>query len=275
MGLIDYMSRNSVGLPIPPSEYDEEIVVAAIITFINNLEMIDILNQLANQNKAPCDLIKKRAEIKGLLDARTNAQLTTKHSKHSINSQLLTKTRIQSNSNSAQNQSTLHSGQNQSTLSHSKILQINETLINAIEFHTMRKKRTKNFAGGFIPAEIKTTKPRGRTVSVDWKNTSEREESFSEEATTNQGQTDEENQIITTIPPNRTSDRRKRFDHRIETYKNSKDHLWKQPNIDIYRNERVQFTNSYATNSSIKHSHTNNDKYRGGNREIVYSNTNK
>ena len=32
MGLIDYMSRNPVGLPIPPSEYDEELVVAAINT---------------------------------------------------------------------------------------------------------------------------------------------------------------------------------------------------------------------------------------------------
>ena len=79
--------------------------------------MIDnaILNQLANQNKAPCDLIKKRAEIEGLLDARTNAQLTTKHSKHSINGQLLPKNRIQSNSKSAQNPSTFHSAQNQST----------------------------------------------------------------------------------------------------------------------------------------------------------------
>ena len=28
MGLIDYMSRNPVGLAIPPSEYDEEFVVA-------------------------------------------------------------------------------------------------------------------------------------------------------------------------------------------------------------------------------------------------------
>ena len=53
MGLLDYMSRNPVGLPIPLSEYDEEIVVAAINTFINNLEMIDnvILNQLASQKK--------------------------------------------------------------------------------------------------------------------------------------------------------------------------------------------------------------------------------
>ena len=59
------MSRYPVGLTIPPSEYDEEeIVVASISTFINNLETIDnvILNELANQNLAPCQLIKKRAK---------------------------------------------------------------------------------------------------------------------------------------------------------------------------------------------------------------------
>ena len=63
MGLIDYMSPNPVGLPILASEYDEKFVIAAINTFTNNLEMIDnvILNQLPNQNTAPCDLIKKRA----------------------------------------------------------------------------------------------------------------------------------------------------------------------------------------------------------------------
>ena len=94
--------------------------------------MIDnvILNQLANQNKAPCDLIKKRAENKGLLTARTNAQLTTKHSKHSISGQLLPKTRIQSNSNSVQNQSTLHSVQNQSTLT-----VVNSSVQRAIDQH--------------------------------------------------------------------------------------------------------------------------------------------
>ena len=109
LSLIDYISRNPVELPILPSEYDEEFVVAAINTFINNLEMIDnvILNQLANQNKAPYDLIKMRAENKGFLDATTNAQLTIKHSKHSVSGQLLPKNRVQSNSNSVQNQSTL------------------------------------------------------------------------------------------------------------------------------------------------------------------------
>ena len=140
MGLIDYMSQNPVRLSIPPSEYDEEFVVAAINTFINNLEMIDnvILNQLANQNKAPYDLIKKRAEIKGLLDARTNAQFTTKHSKLSVSGQLLPKNRIQSNSDSVPNQS---------TLSHSKNLNCSKTLINAINFKIMSRKDTKNFSG--------------------------------------------------------------------------------------------------------------------------------
>ena len=172
MGLIDYMSRNPVGLPKPPSEYDEEFLVAAINTFINNLEMIDnvILNQLANQNKAPYDLIKKRAENKRLLDARTNAQLTTKHFKP-VSGQMLPKNRIESNSNSVQNHS---------TLSHSKNLNCSKTLINAINHKTISRKDTKNFSGGFFPAELKTTKPRGRTVSVDWRNTSDREESLSD-----------------------------------------------------------------------------------------------
>ena len=64
MGLKNYMSQNSVRLAITPSEYDEDFVVASINTFINNLEVIYnvILNELANQNLAPCHLIKKRAE---------------------------------------------------------------------------------------------------------------------------------------------------------------------------------------------------------------------
>ena len=71
--------------------------------------MIDnaILNNLANQNRAPYDLIKTRAENKMLLEASSNAQLTTKHSKHSDSGQLLPKSKIQSNSNSVHKQSTL------------------------------------------------------------------------------------------------------------------------------------------------------------------------
>ena len=54
MGLIDNLSRNRVGLPIHPSEYDKEFVVVSFNTFINNLEMIDnvILINLASQNRA-------------------------------------------------------------------------------------------------------------------------------------------------------------------------------------------------------------------------------
>ena len=66
MGLFDYMSRNPVGLAIPSCDYDKEFVVASIYTFISKLEVIDnvILNELANQNLAPSQLIKKRAEYK-------------------------------------------------------------------------------------------------------------------------------------------------------------------------------------------------------------------
>ena len=77
------MSQNSVRITIPPSEYDEEFVVASINTFINNLEMIEhvILNNKANQIRAPYDLIKKCVENKGLLGVSSNAQLTAKLSK--------------------------------------------------------------------------------------------------------------------------------------------------------------------------------------------------
>ena len=92
IGLIDFIFRNPVGFAIPPSEYDEEFVVASINAFINNLKLIDnvILNNLANQITAPYELIKKRAKNKGLLYASSNAQLTTKHSKHSACGQLQT-----------------------------------------------------------------------------------------------------------------------------------------------------------------------------------------
>ena len=57
-------SKRCSWISIPPSEYDEELVVASNSTFRNNLEKIDnvILNELANQNLAPRQLIKKRAE---------------------------------------------------------------------------------------------------------------------------------------------------------------------------------------------------------------------
>ena len=112
-----------------------------------------ILNNFANQNKAPYDLIKKRAENRGLLEASSNAQLTTRPSKDSNSGQLLLKSKIQSNSNSAHKKS---------TLLHSKNFNCNKSTINAINFKTMSRKLTKNFAGGFIPPELKTYKTRFR-----------------------------------------------------------------------------------------------------------------
>ena len=96
MRLIDYMSRNPVRLAKSPSEYDEEFFVASFRTFIKNLEMIDnvILNNLANQNKTPHELIKKRAKKKWLLNAALNTQLSRKTSKHSATGHCQTKTEI-------------------------------------------------------------------------------------------------------------------------------------------------------------------------------------
>ena len=67
--------------------------------------MIDnvIRNNLANQNKAPYELIKKRAENKGLLNAASNIQLTTKHSTHSAMSHFQTSNRSQFHSKPAKN----------------------------------------------------------------------------------------------------------------------------------------------------------------------------
>ena len=101
MGLIDCMSPNPIGLAKTPKGYDEEFVVAPIRTFINNLELIDnvILNNLANQNKAPYELFKKRAKNIGLLDGTSNIQSTTKHSKHSAIGQFQSHNRNQFHSN--------------------------------------------------------------------------------------------------------------------------------------------------------------------------------
>ena len=109
MGLIDYMSRNLVGLAIPPSEYDEEFVVASINTLINNLEVIYnvILNELANQNLAPCQLIKKRAEYKRTTNNTSKLDLSQHSLKHSPNGQLKTLKLNQFCSNHSANRSAL------------------------------------------------------------------------------------------------------------------------------------------------------------------------
>ena len=178
MGLIDYLSRNPVGLTIPTSEYDEEFVVASINAFINNLDLIDnvILNNLANQNKAPFELIKKRAKNKGLLDSNLNTQLTTKHSKHSSRGQMQTHNHIQFHSKFANKQSAL------SHLANSK-KQSDHKIVNFIQQHTMsRRAETRGCKGRFIPTELKNTDSRGRTTesTTQLPVSSDREESLSD-----------------------------------------------------------------------------------------------
>ena len=182
MGLIDYMSRNPVGLAIPPSEYDEEFVVASIRTFINNLELIDnvILNNLANQNKAPYELIKTRAKNEGLLNAASSIQLAMKHSKHSATGHCQTSNTNQSHSKSALKQSTPF-------LSKRSQYQTNKkNFVHKISFRehnnvAMSRKDTKGFKGGFIPTELRLSETRGRNKSTEnWQGSSDREESLSD-----------------------------------------------------------------------------------------------
>ena len=69
MELIDYNSRNLVGLAIPPSQYDEEFVVASIKAFINNREKQTLPKKQANaESTTPIqdarELIQKAEETR-------------------------------------------------------------------------------------------------------------------------------------------------------------------------------------------------------------------
>ena len=93
MGLIDYLSRNPIGLAITPSAYDEKFVVASTNIFINILELIDniILNNLANQNWAPSRLIKMGTENKRTLTSQARLRVHLKlftHSKSAASKQI-------------------------------------------------------------------------------------------------------------------------------------------------------------------------------------------
>ena len=162
IGLIDYMSRNPVGLAIPPSEYDEEFVVESIRAFINNLKMIDnvILNNLANQSKAPYELIKKRAENKGLLKAASKIQLAMKHSKHSATGHSQTNNTNQSYSKSAENQSTLFRSKQFQFQTNRKNF-VHKISINECHNAAMSRKDIKGFNEGYIPTELKSSDTRG------------------------------------------------------------------------------------------------------------------
>ena len=88
-------------MAIYPCEYVEEFVVASSSTFGNNLEMIDnvTLNELANQNLAPRQLIEKRAEKKRTTIATSKTDTSEHFFKNSASVQLQTKIPIQFYSN--------------------------------------------------------------------------------------------------------------------------------------------------------------------------------
>ena len=140
----------------------------------------------------------------------------------------------------------------------------------------MSRKDTKIFTGRIFPSDLKTTKPRARTASVDWKNTSDRGESLSDPRWHKRPPTKDKQMKKTKLSPQyqpiaQVTDAR----DLITGSKITKDNPWRHHNPNIHRNKRMQFTNNYATNSSIKHSHTNNDTNRDGKREIVYIDPNK
>ena len=124
MRLIGYKSPNPFRLAITPSEYDEEFVVASINAFINNLESIDngVPKNLANQNRAPCQLIKKRAKNKGFSNSISNAHIISQRSTHCESGELKPRGQIQFDSKSTRILSIqLHSFKKVETLSNCKI----------------------------------------------------------------------------------------------------------------------------------------------------------
>ena len=78
------MPRNPVGLSLPPSEYDEEFIEASTNSFNVNLELIDhvILNELANQKRAPNRLIETHAVNEKKLTTQLKPQAQFKSSNH-------------------------------------------------------------------------------------------------------------------------------------------------------------------------------------------------
>ena len=151
MGLKDYMSRISVGLATPPSEYEEDFVVASINTFINNLEVIDNVmpDEFANQNLAPCQLIKKRAEYKKTPINTSKLDLNKQSLESSASGQLQKQKLDQFRSRSKTRSVSFKNSTN---------------FVKFIHRHPImnRKPDLNQYKGGFLPDEVKSLSPRGR-----------------------------------------------------------------------------------------------------------------
>ena len=147
--------------------------------------MIDnvILNELANQNLAPCHLIKKRAEyIKTTIN--TSKLDLNKHSLNSSASGQLQKQKLdQFRLNHSANRSALT--QKKTSRQNSQVSFKNSTnFVKFIHRHPImnRKPDLKQYKGGFLLEEVKSLNPRGRKEEkiIKWQETSDREQSLSD-----------------------------------------------------------------------------------------------
>ena len=140
--------------------------------------MIDngILKKFANQNRAPYQLIKKRAENKRLQVNTSNSQLTSQLSANSGSGPLQTFKPNQFCSKPSQTQS----AQTQSSTHSMKKNSINYVDTTCRVKKMSRKLNVKGFKAGLIPEEKKTLKARGSKETSQWQSSLDREVSLSD-----------------------------------------------------------------------------------------------
>ena len=182
MLLIDYLSRNPVELALPPTSTTMDLFFASINSFISNIEWNDnvILNNLANQKRAPHRLIKKCAEYKMNATAQWTCQGHFKHSKHNTGGH---------STQNGKNHLTNFTFQNQQTRLKNKQKIINFFTKPENKNETRRRRNDmKNHEKGFIPDSARTRgggslsniTPIRRKPTITWRGESDREEILSD-----------------------------------------------------------------------------------------------
>ena len=143
--------------------------------------MIDnvILNELANHNLEPCQLIKKRVDYKKTTINTSKLELNKNSLKNSASGQLKTLKPNQF----CLNHSATRSLETNSKKNLSDRSKNSTNFVNFIHRKTNlnRKPDVKHYTGGFIPDEVKSLNPRGRKEEKldNCQATSDREESLS------------------------------------------------------------------------------------------------
>ena len=134
-----------------------------------------ILNELANHNLAPCQLIKRSAENKRTLSKTSKRDLNEHSFKSSAGGQLQTQKTNKFFSNHYENQSAL-------TRNNSYKTSTNFVKLIHTQQNMNRKHEIRIYKGRFIRDEVKSLNPRSRKEDklLDWQGTSDREESLSD-----------------------------------------------------------------------------------------------